>query len=139
MNETLLISALSCLIALLITTIFNWLINKPKKQKEEKIRQEEQRIRDKNDILEEIHFLEEKLSDKLKDQDEHINTIKLGMQTSLKNDLKNIYDFWIKKGYAPMDAKDDLERMYQVYHSLGANGVMDAHREKFLELPDSKI
>ena len=34
-----------------------------------------------------------------------------------------------------MDARDDLEKMYQAYHSCGANGVMDSLREQFLELP----
>lgn len=37
-----------------------------------------------------------------------------------------------------MSAKDDLEKMYNIYHKLGANGVMDKHRETFLNLPDEK-
>lgn len=138
MNESLLISAITCLITLTITTIFNWLLNRPKKQIEERQKQEKQRIEDKKEILAEIHCVEEGCSKKFAEQDEHFNAIRIGLQASLKNDLKIRYDNWIKKGYAPMDAKDDLERMYQAYHNLGANGVMDAHREKFLSLPDSK-
>lgn len=34
-----------------------------------------------------------------------------------------------------MDARDDLEKMYQAYHKLGANGVMDAIRKQFMDLP----
>ena len=62
---------------------------------------------------------------------------KLGLQAVIKNTLKNRYEKWIREGQAPLDAKDDLERMYQVYHKLGANGVMDSLREKFLALPDA--
>ena len=62
---------------------------------------------------------------------------KLGLQTVIKNTLKIRYEKWIREGQAPLDAKDDLERMYKVYHQLGANGVMDSLREKFLALPDA--
>ena len=60
------------------------------------------------------------------------------MQAVLKNELKVRYFKWIDLGYAPEDAKDDLERMYTAYHNLGANGVMDKHRERFLNLPSKK-
>lgn len=138
MEKTLLVAALTCLVTLTVTTLYNYMLNKPKKRRQEKEKIEEQRQRDKLEILSELKTLDEKILSKFKEQDESIKTIRLGMQASLKNDLKLRYDSWIKKGYAPMDAKDDLERMYQVYHNLGANGVMDAHREKFLELPNSK-
>ena len=59
-----------------------------------------------------------------------------GVQVLLKNELKVRYDYWIDLGYAPEDAKDDLEREYQVYHSMGKNGVMDSRRAKFLNLPN---
>ena len=45
----------------------------------------------------------------------------------------------LKKKYAPVDAKDDLEKMYGVYHTLGANGVLDHTREQFLNLPDERV
>lgn len=60
---------------------------------------------------------------------------KRGIQVLLKNDLKVRYDHWLNEGYAPEDAKDDLEKEYQVYHSMGKNGVMDSRRAKFLLLP----
>ena len=62
----------------------------------------------------------------------------IGLQAVLKDLLKIRYLEWIRKGYAPMDARDDLERMYQAYHGLGANGVMDSLRRQFLSLPESK-
>lgn len=132
------ISGITCLLSLTITAIFNWVLNRPKQKKLEKEIQEKERIEDKQEILEEMRSLEKRLNAKFEKQEAQITDVQLGMQASLKNDLKIRYDAWIKRGYAPIDAKDDLERMYQVYHKLGANGVMDAHRENFLALPDSK-
>ena len=65
-----------------------------------------------------------------------IRLCKRGIQVLLKNDLKVRYDHWLDLGYAPEDSKDDLEREYQVYHSLGKNGVMDSRRARFLALPN---
>lgn len=138
MGEAILISGITCLLSLTITAIFNWVLNRPKQKKLEKEIQEKERIEDKEEILGEMRSLEKRLNAKFEKQEAQITDVQLGMQASLKNDLKIRYDSWIRKGYAPIDAKDDLERMYQVYHKLGANGVMDAHREKFLALPDSK-
>lgn len=94
------------LVGLIVTAVFNGIINFPKKKKDQEAQQDSDR-----------------------------QLIKRGIQVLLKNDLKVRYDFWMEKGYAPEDAKDDLEKEYQVYHSMGKNGVMDTRRAKFLELP----
>ena len=94
------------LVGLTVTAIFNGLLRFPKKRKAE-------------------------LSKKEEDQ----QLIKKGIQALLKNDLKVRYDFWLEQGYAPDDARDDLEAEYRIYHSLGKNGVMDGRRRRFLELP----
>ena len=70
---------------------------------------------------------------------EDITLLKLGSQATIKNELKIRYEKWLKLGYAPVDAKDDLEKMYVIYHKLGANGVMDHIREQFLDLPDERV
>ena len=74
-----------------------------------------------------------------KKTDEDIALLKLGSQATIKNELKIRYEKWLKLGYAPVDAKDDLEKMYVIYHKLGANGVMDHIREQFLDLPDERV
>ena len=129
MWEKILTGAISCLVALIITLLFNYAVNKPKKDQQKR--------------QEELESLEKRLTDKLENiniavtilRDE--NKIQMeGIQSVLKNDLKVRYLKWIKLKYAPMDAKDDLERMYKVYHKLGANGVMDGLRREFLNLPE---
>lgn len=99
-------TAITVLIGLTITAIFNGLISIPKKRKE----------KDSKD-------------------DADLQLIKKGIQAILKNDLKVRYEYWIAEGYAPDDARDDLEAEYKVYHSLGKNGVMDGRRARFLNLP----
>jgi uncharacterized membrane protein YgaE (UPF0421/DUF939 family) len=99
-------TALTMLVGLLVTAIFNGVLKIPKKKKaEDNKREEDARL------------------------------IKKGIQALLKNDLKVRYDYWLNQGCAPEDAREDLEAEYQIYHSLGKNGVMDERRKKFLALP----
>lgn len=129
MWETIITGAISCAIALTITFIFNLIVNAPKKHKEK----HDQELADfRKENLEQFGILSRDIG-QLKDE----NRVQMeGIQAVLKNDLKVRYLKWIKLKYAPMDAKDDLERMYNVYHKLGANGVMDSLREEFLALPE---
>lgn len=99
-------TALTMLVGLIVTAIWNGAINLPKKKKAENAQREE-------DIL----------------------LLKKGIQALLKNDLKVRYDYWLDQKYAPEDAREDLEAEYRIYHALGKNGVMDGRRAKFLDLP----
>lgn len=40
-----------------------------------------------------------------------------------------------KQHYVDLDDREDWEYMYQQYHALGKNGVMDDTRKKLLALP----
>ena len=99
-------TAITVLIGLTVTAVFNGILKIPKKKQAEEVK---------------------------KVEDQHL--IKKGIQALLKNDLKVRYDYWIDRGYAPDDARDDLEAEYRIYHSLGKNGVMDSRRNRFLNLP----
>lgn len=110
-------TALTMLVGLVVTAIFNGAINVPKKKKAEEIERENERK------AKEIK------------REEDIRLLKKAMQALLKNDLKVRYDYWLDEGYAPEDAREDLEAEYQIYHSLGKNGVMDGRRNKFLKMP----
>lgn len=106
MLESIINTALTMLVGLIVTMLFNGIINVPKKKRAEDIKREED-----------------------------WRLLKKGIQALLKNDLKVRYDHWIDMGYAPEDAREDLEAEYRIYHSLGKNGVMDGRRKKFLDLP----
>lgn len=59
----------------------------------------------------------------------------LGLQAVLRDRLLQSYKHYTGKGYADTDDRMNWENMYTQYHSLGANGVMDDIRLKFLALP----
>ena len=106
MWQTLLNTALTMLVGLVVTAIFNGVINISKKKR---------------------------TMDATRDED--FRLLKKGIQALLKNDLKVRYDYWIDREHAPEDAREDLEAEYRIYHALGKNGVMDGRRRKFLDLP----
>lgn len=110
MWESLMNTALAMLVGLIVTAIFNGIINISKKKRTEDATREED-----------------------------FRLLKKGIQALLKNDLKVRYDYWIGKGYAPSDAKEDLEAEYRIYHALGKNGVMDGRRRSFLCLPTETL
>lgn len=58
-----------------------------------------------------------------------------GVQAMLRDRLRYLYKSYEKNGYVDIDDREDWENMYQQYHTLGKNGVMDNIREKMLALP----
>jgi len=63
--------------------------------------------------------------------------LKLGLQALLRDRLLQMYDHYTQdKKYAPTYARENFLNMYAQYHSLGANGVMDDYKNKFLDLPN---
>lgn len=64
-----------------------------------------------------------------------IRAISRGVQALLRDRLVEGYKHFREIGYADEDDRDNLENVYVQYHNLGANGVMDDLRSKFLALP----
>ena len=151
--QAILTAAGTCFVTLLVTYFFNLWTNRPKKKKEEEERKEAQRKQELETIKKELLTkIEEVRQERIQEREacgkDHLSLVKLvtdiqtsnvaqniGLQAVLKDLLKIRYLEWIRKGYAPMDARDDLERMYQAYHGLGANGVLTELRNQFLKLP----
>ena len=68
-----------------------------------------------------------------------LKATKLGIQALLRDRLYWTYNHYNAKGYAPIYARENFENMYNQYHSLGANGVMDDIKEKFENLPTEAV
>lgn len=64
--------------------------------------------------------------------------LEAAMQSLLRRKLREMYALCARQGFATMEDKDDFEMMYQRYHSLGSNGVMDNVRKQFFLLPCEK-
>lgn len=61
-----------------------------------------------------------------------------GVQAMLRDRLRYLYKSYERNGYVDIDDREDWENMYQQYHTLGKNGVMDNIRQKLLALPTEK-
>ena len=135
----LLTTALTVAVTIIVTTLVNYFLSAPRRLKRQK-EQEHKEVMDKIDTLGTyIAEIKDRQDCNYKKFNEDITLLKLGSQATIKNELKIRYEKWLKLGYAPIDAKDDLEKMYVIYHKLGANGVMDHIREQFLNLPDEHV
>lgn len=75
---------------------------------------------------------------KLKASEDKTTAVCLGVQALLRDRLLQTYDKYTAEGYAPTYARENFENMWQQYHSLGANGVMNDYHKKFMDLPNKK-
>ena len=75
---------------------------------------------------------------KIKVNEKKTESVQLGVQALLRDRLYSTYTHYQEKGYAPIYARENFENMYEQYHTLGANGVMDDIYRKFMALPLNK-
>ena len=75
---------------------------------------------------------------KIKQNEKKTESVQLGVQALLRDRLYYNYMKYAEKGYAPIYARENFENMYNQYHTLGANGVMDDIYKKFMSLPLEK-
>lgn len=75
---------------------------------------------------------------RLKENDKKTESVQLGVQALLRSKMIDEYNKWSERGYAPIYARENFQNMYNQYHNLGMNGVMDDLLEKFKELPTQK-
>lgn len=71
----------------------------------------------------------------IKKQSVQYVALKMGLQAMLRAQMINDYNYWSEKGYAPVYARQNFENLWEQYHALGANGVMNDIHERFLDLP----
>jgi hypothetical protein len=54
----------------------------------------------------------------------------------LRDRLLQGYRHYEEKGYADYTDRSNMKNMYDAYHGLGKNGVMDDMQNKFMMLPE---
>lgn len=151
--QTLLMTGGTCFITLFVTFVFNQVVNRPAKKKQEKEQESVKRKEELNEVKQELlKSIEDVRSEKIREraacQEDHCALVKIvkdiqltnkaqnaGLQSVLRDLLKIRYLSRIEKGYTTIDAKDDLEKMYQSYHNLGGNSTITELRNKFIKLP----
>lgn len=67
-----------------------------------------------------------------------IKGVTKGVQALLRAQMISEYNKAKDRGYAPIYAKENFENMWQNYHSLGVNGVMDGIKDEYLTMPNRK-
>lgn len=132
MWQTVATVALTTLITLIITFLWNFITNKTKRAINKK------KEADKEFLTEVVNECLDPINKRLDSIEQNNRLIKKGLQSELRVELRERYDYWIKKGYAPSTVRADIESVYQSYHNLGENGVMDDLHNKFLALPIEK-
>lgn len=78
------------------------------------------------------------LKERLKKIDEKNELLSNGLRSMLRQDIINTYDKYMKKGYAEVYVKDNIQDMYKNYHALGGNGTITHLVEEFMDLPASE-
>lgn len=71
----------------------------------------------------------------MKEAGKEIKAIKSGLQAILRDRLEQAYNSAASRKWVSLRDRENWENMYQQYHNLGANGVMDDVRTKYLSLP----
>lgn len=67
------------------------------------------------------------------------DAVRLGVQALLRAQMITDWNHYSEKGYAPIYAKESFENCWKQYENLGANGVMQNIRKKFMELPEREV
>lgn len=76
-----------------------------------------------------------KISEQFNKEIEDQRAIKVGIQAILRDRLIQAYNVHTKRGFCSIHDRDNITNMYNQYHSLGVNGVMDGLYEEIMELP----
>lgn len=64
-----------------------------------------------------------------------VMALNYGIQAVLRDRLRYLYKEYEKRGWVDLDDREDWINMYNQYHTLGKNGVMDDVKNKLLALP----
>lgn len=165
--STLLLTAGTCLVTLIVTFVFNYVVDGPKrkKQKEDELNKRLQKtlddsvgkvnnglehvlqiyeksrqdsIRERQKLYDTIDKINKNIDDRMNRLEDLVNKQSNGLQMILRVELKKDYTYWLSLGYAPVGVRDELEKIYQAYHGLGGNSIISELRERFLKLPLDK-
>lgn len=71
----------------------------------------------------------------IKNTKKEMTALKSGVQALLRDRLYQLYTYCNSKEFADDSERSNFINMYSQYHNLGANGVMDDYKDKFLQLP----
>lgn len=80
-------------------------------------------------------YIVRRLLNQLKKEKREKEFLNRGVQALLRDRLIQSCRAFLKKGYCTIEERDNIANMYEQYHNLGANGVIDELIKDVLELP----
>jgi hypothetical protein len=86
-----------------------------------------------------IQFIFNKVNDRRKESKEADEVTKKALQALLRDRLRAHYVDYMNRGWVDIDDKSNFSNMYDIYHSLGKNGVIDEMCKQVLELPTKPL
>ena len=75
---------------------------------------------------------------KQQEEEKKQESMRRGLQALLRSKLYDLYDKCIEQGFTTEREFSNFENMYEQYHNLGKNGVMDRYWEDMQKLPIKK-
>lgn len=124
-GELLSLLGVGTLCSLIVTWVFTGIKDYIKKRHGDTVESREARMR----------HQEEKLDMILAKFDEQEKILTPAIQALLRNDLYQIYNYCILRGSRTTDETANFMNLYEKYHNLGKNGVMDVKEQDFMALP----
>ena len=144
--QTLLMTAGSCLVTLVVTFLFNWFTNGPKRLKERRRKEMDGFKAEVKKAVDDVRAEALRQNDDCRN--DHICLAKIvgdiqltnkaqseGLLALLRDILKTQYVECLNQGFASVETRDDLEHAYHAYHLLGGNSTITTLRDRFLALP----
>lgn len=86
-------------------------------------------------ILGALSFITKRISTLLQREMVDQKSIRLGVQAILRDRLIQSYNFHIELGFCAIHDRDNITNMYDQYHQLGVNGVVNRLMDELLALP----
>lgn len=117
-RQAIVIGVVELLMCPLIVAIFKLLIGRRLDdfdQKRERARQETEAVRG--------------------EREEWQHSMTMGMRSMLRAEIISEHDRWMRKGYCPVEARDNLARLFASYTQLHGNGVGKTLFEEIMDLP----
>lgn len=69
---------------------------------------------------------------------DNLELLKRGIQIMLRGELARRCEHYTREGYCSREGKVQIKDIYDIYHALGKNGIMDSDVHKVMDLPPSR-
>ena len=89
-------------------------------------------------VLALLSYMVKKITTEFRREKSEQNLMKLSLQALLRDRLIQAYNYHKDKGYCSIHNRDNITNMYNQYHKLGANGVIDGLVDELKAMPTSK-